>query len=338
MLLRRHLGLRSVILALAACVAAAPVRAAELDKFLPADTEIYIHINIKQALSSEFAKNAGIDQVGGLLKQVVNIEDILKDLEFDPLKDLHSITISSPNITGNETDRGLVIIHGKFKVEKFNAKGADLVKNMGETVKAHKIAGVTLYEVAIPFQDQALFVALPDESTILVAPGKDYIVDAIKREKGKEAVVLKNKDFGAVLQGMDPKQTVSMAAVGEALTKLTDEGTIKDILKKVEALGGGITLDKDIKLQVVIGAKAAMDATDLRKTVNDYLLKGQTDHRPPGHAGAEAGPGHGRAQDDPLHVEGKDCHHQGGAERRGVAVHSEGASGPVAGLSMKDEG
>ncbi len=277
MLSRRRLRLLSALLTLAAVFAATPVQAAELDKFLPADTEIFIRFDLRQALDSGLVKKLGIEQIRDVLKQVEELDAAFKELDFDPLRDMEAVTFAAPN--GNEPDRMLVIIRGKYKLDKFKAKGEDLAKNMGDVVKLHKVADgaggqVHLYEVIVPDQDQPLFVALPNETTLLVSPGKDYVSDAIKRDKDKGPVALKNKDFQALLEKMNPKQTLALAAIGEALAKSAGDGVVKEALAKVDAVGGGITLADDVKFEIVIGAKTAQEAKELKGTVDDYVTKG----------------------------------------------------------------
>jgi hypothetical protein len=267
------------VLALVAALSSAPVRAAdavEVDKFVPPDTEIFVRVNLRQAFDSKLAK-PGIDQLRDLIKQFEELNEAFRELGFDPFTDLDSLTVAAPN--SNESDRLLVIVHGKFKLDKFKAKGADVAKAMGDVLKLHKVADgaggqVIVYEVAIPIQDQALFIALPDETTLIASPGKDYVADAIKRGKARALVALKNKDLQAVLARLDPKQTLSLAAIGDALAKNLSDATVKGLLARVEAVGGGITLGDDIKLELVIGTKTLQDANEFKATVNDYVTKG----------------------------------------------------------------
>ncbi len=279
MLSRFHLGPRFAILALLAVLAPATVHAAdapELDKYLPIDTEIYVRANLKQAFESKLAK-AGIEQVRDLLKNLEDVNEVLKDLGFDPFSDLESMTVAAPN--SNDQDRVLVILHGKFNLDKFKAKGEEVAKNQGDLVKLHKVADgsggqVTVFEVRIPAQDQSLFVALANDTTVLASPGKDYVADAIKRGKGKGPVALKNKQFQALLEKINPKQTLAVAGLGEALAKNSSDGTLKELLAKTEVVGGGVTLDDDIKIELVIGAKTEQEAKELKSTINDYVTKG----------------------------------------------------------------
>jgi hypothetical protein len=267
---------RIATIALLAVLTSAPVCAAELDKFLPPDTEVLVRVNLAQAFDSKLGK-PGVEQLRGLIKQVEELDAAFKEMEFDPFLDLDTLIAAAPN--SSEQDRGLVIVHGKFKLDKFKAKGEAVAKDMGEMLKLHKVADgaggqVTLYEVRPPDQDQAVFVALPNDTTMLISSGKDYVADAIKRGKAKDAVALKNKAFQALIEKMNPKQTIAVAAIGEALAKGVNDETVKAVLAKVDAVGGGITLGDDLKLEVVIGARTEQEAKELSTAINDGVTKG----------------------------------------------------------------
>jgi hypothetical protein len=173
-----------------------------------------------------------------------------------------------------------VIITGTFDLAKFKARGDDAAKDNPDILKIHKIADglggqFLLYEVNLPDQQIPVFVSLPNKNTLLISPGKDYVVDALKKEPLKGKPELKNKDFQALLEKMDPKQSISMAGLGEAFTKAESlPDFIKDPLSKVEAIGGGITIDKDVNLEVIVSTKTVAEAKELNKTINNYLTQG----------------------------------------------------------------
>jgi hypothetical protein len=219
---------------------------------------------IKEALE-------GLDEVAG----------VLKDLNFDPLKDLERITLASP--ASGENDRGLAIVRGNFDLEKFRAQLANLARDNEEILKTHKVAdGVggteTIYEVVLPGLPNSLYGCLFSKDTLLLALGKDYLVDAIKQVRGKKKVVLKNKDFQALLERMDPKPGLSLAAVpgkflkGEALDSVP--ALVKDAVEKIDAIGGSVTFEKDIQMEVSVATKEEKDARDLRDGVDRFVKAG----------------------------------------------------------------
>jgi hypothetical protein len=269
-------------LALLLAATAAPVRGAEVDRFLPADTEMVFTLNVKQVLDSALVKKYGLEHAKEALKSLDEVNDILKDLGFDPFTDLERVIVALP--TADEPDKGLVIVHGRYDLAKFEAKGKQAAKDHADALKIHKVpdglGGQHLvYEVAIPEKaDTPLFVALAGKTTLLASPGKDYVVDALKKTNLKDKPALKNKDFQALLERMDNRQSFSLAAVGTAFTKGNQGNTpaeVKRFFEQTDAIGGGITVGEDIKLEVVISAKTAQAAKDLNKTITDGLNFGK---------------------------------------------------------------
>src|SRR4051794_26808628 len=77
-----------------AVVVAAPVRAAEVDVLLPAETEAVMFVNVRQILDSDLVKKYALGQVKQALQGNEN-QKLLKDLGLDPLKDIDRVTVGS---------------------------------------------------------------------------------------------------------------------------------------------------------------------------------------------------------------------------------------------------
>jgi hypothetical protein len=269
--------MRVAAILLTTLLAAVPGRTAEIDPYVPPDTETVVNVNVRQILDSPLIKKHALEFAQESLRGNDQIQDILKDLGFDPFKDLDRVILATPG--GTDKDRGLIIVHGRFDLAKFKAKGEQVAKEQSENLKIHKVLGGkhVLYEVNVPESDEPLFVALASQDTLLVSPGKDYVVDALKKT-GKLAkpakLALKNTDFQALLEKVDDRQSLSMAAVKnpavkDALGSLP--GDVKDMLDKIQAVGGGLTLSDEIKLELVVTAKNAGEAKDLRDSANAGL-------------------------------------------------------------------
>jgi len=271
---RRSLWIRTLGLVLAAACLAGPAQAGEVDRYLPDDTEVVVTLNVRQVLDSNLVKKFGLDQLREAIKANDEVNAVLKDLGFDPLKDVERVIVASPG--GTDQDKGLVIVHGKYDLAKFKAKGEESAKDYGDIVKIHKVKSgrdeFIIYEVILPDQGQSLFVALPTDSTLLLSGGKDYVVDALKKTGRKGKPTLKNKDFQAVLERLNAKQSLSLVALGSALRKGgLAETPAKDVLERIDALGGGITISDDVKMEVVIGAKNADDAKLIHRKLTDGI-------------------------------------------------------------------
>jgi hypothetical protein len=255
----------------------APLSAAELDVYVPPDTEMLVTVNVRQVVDSPLFKKHALAPARDALNSINEVEDVLKDLGFDPFKDLDRVVVASPG--GN---KGLIIVHGKFDLAKFKAKGDEAVRDNGDVLKVHKIgdgAGghFLVYEVVLP-DDESLFVSHASDKAMLISSGKDYVVEALKRGKTKKRAALKNKAFQALVEKMDVKQSVSVAALGKALKgEALDEAPkmVKELVEKIDAVGGGITFgEEDVKFEMVVSAKTEREAASLKEGADKSLKFG----------------------------------------------------------------
>jgi len=280
MLKHRVLGL-----GLAVALLVSPARAGELDRYLPADTEIVSVINLKQILGSALVKQVGIDKIRELMKQSDELTDVLKDLKLDPLKDIDRVISAGPG--SGEQDKGLMIIHGRFDVEAWRARATKEAKDNKDLVKVHpKVKDGqggehTIYELALSDAipgapgGLSLFVGIANKNTILAAASKDYLMDGLKvKEDATKGVALKNKAFAEMLGKMDDRQSLSIAVIGDVLTKgqlATAPDAIKDVLKQITAGSGGITVTDGIKVELSVSTKEAADAKNIKETLSNGL-------------------------------------------------------------------
>jgi hypothetical protein len=250
------------------------VPARGIDKYLPADTEIISTLNFKQIFESTVFKKNALGPARDALANFAEVKNILDDLAFDPFLDLDKMITASPG--GTETDKGLIILHGRFNLDKFKAKGEEAAKANGDILKIHKIEGgkdgpFLVYEVTAEGLPTSLFVALASRTTLLASSGKDYVIDAMKR---KDKPALKNKDFQGMVEKMDPRQSFSIAAVGSALAKADLPEPVKEAIESLDGLGGGITIGDDVHIELVANAKTAQAAKDVNDKISLGLNQG----------------------------------------------------------------
>lgn len=264
----------SAVLFLGLLAVPATLRAADVDAYLPPDTESYVAVNVREMLDAPIFKKTLLAPAKQFLDELDEVKGVLKELGLDPFKHIDRLIIASPSST--DTDRGLVIAHGTFDLAKFTKKATDAARDNDEILKIHKVplgggATHTVYEVVIPNQDTSLFVALASDKTILASPGKDYVVDAIKQQRAKKKVALKNKEFQALLEKLDAKQSLSLAMMGKSLNPGDDADPIlklfTDAFGGVEAVGGGISFTNEIKLELVVAGKSQAAAQNVRTNV-----------------------------------------------------------------------
>jgi hypothetical protein len=263
-------------LGLAALLLAAPARAADLEKLLPNDTEVISTINVKQILDSALVKKVGLDKVKDAIKNQEKAQQVLDALGFDPFKDLDSITVAGPG--GSDTDKGLIIVKGNFDVDKFKAVAAAAAKDHPDVIKTTKVpdglgGNYEFYEVSPSELPNSFFVSLASKHYILIAPGKDYLIDAHDKLAARKKTNLKSKEMAALLGRLDPKQSLSVALVAKALEKspLADQEKGKEIIDKLDDVVFGVTIDKDIDIVLGVTAKDDKAAEALDDEIRNGL-------------------------------------------------------------------
>jgi hypothetical protein len=274
---------RVLTLALTMALLTSPSHAAEIDRYLPADTEVVQIVNVRQLLGSALVKRIGVDKIRDLIKQSEEATEVLKDLKLDPLKDVDRIITAGPSV--GEQDKGLTIIQGRFDVEAWRARAAKEAKDKKETVKIQKIKDGqggehTIYELnlsdvvpGLPV-GQAVYVGFASKNVILIGASKDYLIDGLKVKPDATKAQLKNKALADMLSRLDEKQSLSIALIGEALTKgelANAPDAVKDVLKTITAGSGGLTVTDGIKLELMVSTKEEADAKKIKETVNNGI-------------------------------------------------------------------
>jgi hypothetical protein len=274
----RSLVAPAALATLAALLLAAPARAAEVEKLLPNDTEVVVRINVRQILDSPLAKKLPLDQAKEALKDNADATQVLNDLGFDVFTDLDSITAAFSS--GGDTDKGLVILRGKFDVQKFQAKAEAVAKDMPDILKIQKkpdgLGGqILVYEVdnAIPEQKEAWYVALPSKNTLVASAGLDYVLDAVDKEAGRKKTELKNKDLQALLDKVDTKQSAWAVVLGSTLQEsdLGKDDKAKDIITKIQDVIAGVTIGEDVHVALKVTVKKAEDAKNIEEAIETLL-------------------------------------------------------------------
>lgn len=252
-----------------------PASAAEVNKYLPDDSGAVITVNVRQVLDSALVKQYALDLIKGGLTSQPEVQKVLDALGVDPFKDLDQVVIAAPDLNEN-TEKGLVVVSGRFDAAKVKTKAAEIAKNQADQLKIHKAGANEIYELKVPDQPQPIFAALVDQTTLVASPAKDYIIDALDKGAGKKKTALKNKEFTALLEKVDGKQGLWIAVGGNALNRLPAgiDDNVKDFVKKLDALAGGLTVAKDVQLQFVLNAKDVQGAKDLHSVIDEGLKQG----------------------------------------------------------------
>lgn len=248
-----------------------PVRAADIDKFLPADTEVVLTINVRQLLDSPLMKKHALSSLQMLIKGNTELQNTLTALAFDPLKDLSTITAAAAGVT--ENDRGMLILRGQFDLTKVQAKAEEVAKSQGDVLKITMADGARIYEVKPPGQEQVIHVLLIDSNTLVASPKKELVLEAHGRAAGRVNTAIK-KEVGDLLMKVDGTQSIWVALPGNVLARAALPGAddkSRKSLDKIETFHGGITLTGGVKIEFTITAKSPAAAGELVDDLNEGL-------------------------------------------------------------------
>ncbi|MGE3807111.1 MAG: hypothetical protein AB7K24_20805 [Gemmataceae bacterium] len=252
-----------------------PVQAADVNNYLPADSEMVLTINIKQLLGSGLIKKHALDQMKAAL-QSDRAKQVLGPLGFDPLKDVDSIMIAGPG--GDEPGKGLIIINGNFDVDKLKASAeAEAKKN--DNLKIVKEGSHQLFEVKNPRGRNPLgdtmYMAIAGPKAIVASPDKAYVIKALDKKSGAKAEV--GAKMASLLKDADGNQSFWLVALPEGIKKsqVAQDEKIKEVLDKLVGIGFGITLDNDLQVALSVATKDADAADAIKKQINEGIEQGK---------------------------------------------------------------
>jgi hypothetical protein len=272
---------------------ALPASGAEVDKYLPDDTEAVQVINVRQLRDSALMKKHAREKLEKALKGVEELQKVLDELGLDPFKDIDSFIQTGSG--GNKVENSLYMVHGKFNAAKLHARAKKLTEDMPNLLQVSEVDGNQLYQVNLPFplppNMSSLYAALVDEKTAAASFSKDYILEVFDKKAGKKKTTLR-KDVQELIEQVDGKQTMWVVAFRDAYLKgpikdLKEQPGIKEFvgfLEKIDRASGGITVTDEIKARftlVAVDAGAAKDISNLIEkglaTVKEWNAGGATE-------------------------------------------------------------
>ncbi len=256
---------------------ATPVRAADVDPLIPAESESYLQINLKQIMDSDLFKKYALAN----LKQALQGNEAQKTLEtlgLDPLKDIDSITAGFWGDNPQDM-KGLMVVRGKFKPAKLFEAVEAAAKKDGDKVAIVKDEGYTLVKITGGNRPEPFFASVADDNTIVGATDKKLVTTAMKAVDSKAKSGLK-KELIALIEKMDGKASmfgcgVSSGKVGDIppIPGIDDPEKLKKQLEKLESSSMTLKVTGDVALEIMMTMKDTAAADDFGATVDDLLGK-----------------------------------------------------------------
>jgi hypothetical protein len=263
--------------AVLAASVAAPLRAAEVDPVLPAETESVVYVNVRQILDSELVKKYARAQIEQFLKGQ-EAQQTLKKLGLDPLKDINQVTVGSWG-KGPEDMQAVFDVRGKFDPEKLFKAAQEEAKTKGDEIAIVEEGKYKLIKMTPKNEKKTFYVAVANEKTIVGATQKKLAVNAIEATEKAGKSQLK-KELAELVQKQDEK--ASLYAVGVVAGRIegvqipqglpgVDPMKLSKQLEKMQTVALTLRLTNDVNLNAVMGMKSTDAADDFGESVKQLL-------------------------------------------------------------------
>jgi len=231
--------------------------APDIEKWLVNDAEVVVAVNFKQMLGSDVMKKGGREGLQKLLDSKAEVKTILEATGIDPLKDVSSLVLSG-SVASAKDVKALVVVRGKFDLDKVHAAAEKFSKKNPDDLKLDKSDSTNLYQVKV--NDVPMVAAFLDSSALVMTPTKETTLEALKSVGKKGARV--HKDLKAVLAKFDGNESLAMGLVvndemKKALAKIPQAA---EIGPKLQTLTGVIKLTDAASTDLTVHTEDAKSA------------------------------------------------------------------------------
>ncbi len=237
------------------------LRAEDAARFMPADVELVVYVNVQQLVDSAVVKKHALEPVKSILKDNSEAQETLKALGVDPLRDIHTVTLGGQ---ANIAPKLLLVIKGEFNVDKVHEAAAAYVKAHADKAKVESDGDLKIYEIT----ESGItgYALVLDRGTILIGRTKDYVVGAARQKETK----LK-KELQALVGQQDARQSLWFAAIAndEIRKELRGDPRTAALAGNVTGVSGHLLAAKDIAFELRVHTTDAQSATMLRKFLTD---------------------------------------------------------------------
>lgn len=160
-----------------------PAGAADLDKYLPDDTQAIITVNFRQIIEAPVVKKYAIKEVEKGL-ETKEVQQVISLLGLDPLKDITGATVAFPAEMNEKTLT--VIVRGSFDLVRIHDLADKIARDKPDTLTVHKQDNLRLYEGKDERSKRPYFASFMNKEVLVVSAAKERVADAIAKSTGKK--------------------------------------------------------------------------------------------------------------------------------------------------------
>ncbi len=252
---------------LALVVLAGPAPSAETSKYLPADTELVVYVNVRQILDAPLVKKYALERVKAALKESADAQRFFTAAGLDPLKDVQSILLASPG-SAAAAEKVLVIARGHFHLDKVHAVADEFARSHADQLKVSTVDGLRLYEGKSKKDGSTAYLVFPDAETLLLSPTRQGLQDALKGKGDKGSRV--SKELQAYIAKADNTQSLWMVgrATDEMKRALAGNPQTAGIADKLVAFSGTVLVGDGVDAAIHIYTKDAKSAENVGRLLD----------------------------------------------------------------------
>jgi hypothetical protein len=244
-----------------------PVGGAEVDRYLPDDTEMVLVVNIRQILEAPVVKQHVMELLKDGLQNNPETQQVLSAFGAESFKDLVRVTVALPGAAMER--KGVVILHGRFVPEAIHATADQVAKGQPEVLKIHAHEQGRLYEILSDDPARPLgFAALLGKEVLVLSPSKDSIVEALAKAGDRRPAKV-DKGLQELVTRVDGKQSIWVAGrVPQQVKKeLGNMPQLKAFADKLQTFSGGLSLSEAVKAGFHLQMSDVQAAVDIRQTL-----------------------------------------------------------------------
>lgn len=234
------------------------------EKYLPDDATAVFALNVKQLIDTALFKKHFEEKLKRILKDNPIAQLGLIARGIDPLKDISNLVGAFAELGPGEV-KGLYICQGHFDAARMRVsweteglKPVNVPDGSGGYYR--------LYELELPQPSKPMFFAVVGEGTFVYSFGKADVIEACTKGAGRRKTVLKDKNLQGLLDQVDQRQTLWLAATGSLRA---GNRTLQEELD-VESVMGGITVAEELRAEVMLTAVSAAAA----EKINEETIRG----------------------------------------------------------------
>jgi len=238
-------------------------RAADLDPYVPPDSEWVLQLNAKQLAAAPAVKKYAAERLGSAVRGTFAGLKPLTDLGVDPLKDITTVTAAGSGVP--ESAKMLLIVHGALDADKLRKTAERLAKEEPTAWKVLKQGDVTLYEARDKARLLPTYLAVLADGTVLGSSDRKYVATTARVDPKKPTKP--SKALQELVAKADAKDDVWLASVmpKDAPRMLAQAPKEAALAEAITSLTGRVKVEDDLKLTLNVTAKEKKAADEVAK-------------------------------------------------------------------------